>query len=123
MWWYAKPLNAEAMDEAARCLVGKHDFSSFRASECQAQSPVKTLDELRIRRQGEMVEVYVRARSFLHHQVRNMVGTLVLVGEGKWDRDRLAAALAACNRSAAGQTAPAQGLFFLNARYPEDQQA
>lgn len=120
VWWYAKPLDAEAMDHAAQRLVGKHDFSSFRASECQAQSPLKTLDELRVRRRGQMVEIYARARSFLHHQVRNMVGTLILVGEGKWDADRLEAALKACNRSAAGQTSPAQGLFFLNARYPND---
>lgn len=119
-WWIAKPLDAAAMDAAAQVLVGHHDFSSFRAKECQAQSPVKTLDEVRVRRDGERVEVFARARSFLHHQVRNMVGTLVLVGEGKWSAEDLRAALEARDRAKAGPTAPPQGLYFLRARYPGD---
>lgn len=117
VWWMSRPLDAEAMHEAAQELVGSHDFTSFRASECQANSPHKTLDTLTVTRQGDVIEVYARARSFLHHQVRNMVGTLVLAGEGKWTPADVRAALAARNRAKAGQTAPACGLFFLKAYY------
>ncbi|KAA5603265.1 tRNA pseudouridine(38-40) synthase TruA [Roseospira marina] len=119
VWWHARPLDAEAMHAAAQTLVGHHDFSSFRASECQADSPVKTLDALDVARRGDELHVTARARSFLHHQVRNMVGTLALVGRGKWTARDVAAALAACQRSAAGPTAPPDGLYFLAARYPE----
>ena len=116
-WFVPVPLDAEAMHEAAQALVGNHDFTSFRASECQAKSPVKTLDALDVTRAGEEVRVRARARSFLHHQVRNMVGTLKLVGAGKWDRAAVARALAARDRSAAGETAPPEGLYFLGVRY------
>ncbi|WP_041794701.1 tRNA pseudouridine(38-40) synthase TruA [Pararhodospirillum photometricum] len=117
VWWVTRPLDAQAMDEAAQVLVGRHDFSSFRASECQAESPVKTLAALRVRRVGDEIHVTTRARSFLHHQVRNMVGTLELVGAGRWTRADVADALAACSRAAAGPTAPAEGLYFRAVRY------
>lgn len=117
--WHVKvPLDAAAMDEAAGALLGRHDFTSFRAVQCQAKSPVKTLDVLRVSRHGERLVVEARARSFLHHQVRNMVGTLKLVGEGKWRRDDVAAALQARDRAAAGQTAPAEGLTLVAVGYP-----
>ncbi len=117
VWWVAKPLDVAAMDGAARVLVGHHDFTSFRASECQAKSPNKTLDALTVTRNGDDIVATARARSFLHHQVRNMVGTLKLVGEGKWTADDVAAALAARDRSAAGPTAPADGLYLVAVRY------
>jgi tRNA pseudouridine38-40 synthase len=120
-WLVLHPLDAEAMQEAAQRLVGQHDFTSFRASLCQAQSPVKTLSHLSVRRVGEEVQIIARARSFLHHQVRNMVGTLKLVGEGRWSADDVSAALAARDRSAAGQTSPADGLYFTHAFYPGDE--
>ncbi|GEO81696.1 tRNA pseudouridine(38-40) synthase TruA [Pararhodospirillum oryzae] len=120
VWWLPRDLDARAMDDAARVLIGRHDFSSFRASECQADSPVKTLGDLRVARVGEEIHVTTRARSFLHHQVRNMVGTLVLVGEGRWTADDVASALAARSRAAAGPTAPADGLYFDRVRYEED---
>ncbi len=118
-WHVAVPLDAEAMHDAAQALVGKHDFSSFRAAECQAKSPVKTLDEIAVARAGDEVRLTARARSFLHHQVRNFTGTLKLVGEGKWSRADVEAALAARDRSAAGPTAPAEGLYLVSVRYPE----
>jgi tRNA pseudouridine38-40 synthase len=116
-WWVPVPLDAEAMGAAARVLVGRHDFSSFRASECQAASPVKTLDVLAVRRAGEAIEIVAEARSFLHHQVRNMVGTLRLVGDGKWRVDDVAEALAARDRRRGGPTAPAHGLYLTAVRY------
>jgi len=116
-WGVAAPLDAAAMAEAARALVGRHDFTSFRAASCQAASPVKTLDVLEVARAGAEVRVAARARSFLHHQVRNMVGTLKLVGEGKWSAADVAAALAARDRSAAGPTAPPGGLYLVEVRY------
>jgi tRNA pseudouridine38-40 synthase len=116
-WLVWAPLDAGAMHAAAQLLVGHHDFSSFRASLCQADSPMKTLDVLDVARIGEEVQITARARSFLHHQVRNMVGTLKLVGEGKWTKDDVAQALAARNRSAAGPTAPAEGLYLTEVRY------
>jgi len=117
VWHVVVPLDAGAMHDAAQALIGKHDFSSFRAAECQAKSPVKTLDELRVTREGEEVRIAARAQSFLHHQVRNFAGTLKLVGEGKWDRAGVASALAARDRSAAGPTAPADGLYLVNIHY------
>ncbi|MBB4266538.1 tRNA pseudouridine(38-40) synthase TruA [Roseospira visakhapatnamensis] len=120
VWWIPRDLDAEAMRHAARRLVGHHDFSSFRAAACQADSPVKTLDALDVARVGDEIHVTARARSFLHHQVRNLVGTLALVGEGKWSDDDVGRALAARDRAAAGPTAPAGGLYFLAARYPDD---
>jgi len=117
VWQVPYVLNAEAMHEAGQRLLGTHDFSSFRATECQAKSPVKTLDELRVSRHREEIEVLVRARSFLHHQVRNMVGSLALVGRGKWSADDLQRALEARNRAAGGPTAPPEGLYFLDVKY------
>lgn len=99
-------------------LVGRHDFTSFRASQCQADSPVRTLDELRVETDGEEIHVHAAARSFLHHQVRNIVGTLALVGAGKWTEDDVATALAAKDRSAAGPTAPPEGLYLTGVTYP-----
>ncbi|MCH9019864.1 MAG: tRNA pseudouridine(38-40) synthase TruA [Proteobacteria bacterium] len=116
-WWAPSPLDADAMRAAAQILVGEHDFSSFRASHCQAKSPVRTLDELAVERRGDEVAVTARSRSFLHHQVRNMVGTLVLVGEGKWRAEDVAAALAARDREAGGPTAPADGLYLVAVHY------
>jgi tRNA pseudouridine38-40 synthase len=116
-WLVWTPLDAGAMHAAAQLLVGHHDFTSFRASLCQADSPMKTLDVLDVTRVDDEVRVVARARSFLHHQVRNMVGTLKLVGEGKWTRDDVARALAARNRSAAGATAPAEGLYLTEVWY------
>ena len=116
-WWVAVPLDAEAMAEAARLLVGEHDFTTFRAIRCQAKSPVKTLDVLDVRRAGEEIHIAARARSFLHHQIRNVVGTLKLGGEGKWTRAEVARALAARDRGAAGPTAPADGLYLVAVRY------
>jgi tRNA pseudouridine38-40 synthase len=116
-WFVPVPLDAGAMGAAAQALVGRHDFTSFRASECQAKSPVKTLDALEVSREGEEIRIEARARSFLHHQVRNMVGTLKLVGEGKWTRDDVTRALAARDRKAAGPTAPAHGLYLVAVRY------
>jgi len=117
-WFVPQPLDAEAMHAAAQVLVGRHDFTSFRASECQAQSPVKTLDLLTVGRAGETIEIRAAARSFLHHQVRNFVGSLKLVGEGKWTADDLKAALEARDRAAAGPTAPAAGLYLTEVDYP-----
>jgi tRNA pseudouridine38-40 synthase len=117
VWHVAAALDVEAMHEAAQALVGKHDFSSFRAAECQAKSPVKTLDALAVAREGEEIAITARARSFLHHQVRNITGTLRLVGEGKWSRTQVEAALAARDRAAAGPTAPAHGLYLVSVRY------
>jgi tRNA pseudouridine38-40 synthase len=117
-WHVAFPLNAEAMHDAAQLLVGQHDFTSFRAAECQAKSPVKTLDALDVVRDGDEIRVYARARSFLHHQVRNMVGTLKLVGEGKWSIADVGAALDARDRAKGGPTAPAEGLYLVAVRYP-----
>lgn len=119
-WWVPAPLDAAAMAAGAQFLRGRHDFTSFRASECQAASPVKTLDHLMITREGAEIRVEARARSFLHHQVRNIVGTLKLVGEGKWLPEDVEAALEARDRRAAGPTAPAQGLYLTEVRYDAD---
>lgn len=120
VWWVGPSLDAAAMRDAAAVLLGRHDFSTFRASECQARSPVKTLDELSVEQHGDTIVFHVRARSFLHHQVRNMVGTLKMVGEGKWDKQRVLEALEARDRKAGGPTAPAAGLYFESVRYPDD---
>jgi tRNA pseudouridine38-40 synthase len=116
-WRIARPLDDTAMHAAAQELVGRHDFTTFRAAECQAKSPIKTLDRLDVVRNGEEVRILAMARSFLHHQVRSMVGSLVHVGEGKWSGDDLGAALAACDRSACGQVAPPQGLYLVRVEY------
>jgi tRNA pseudouridine38-40 synthase len=116
-WRLAAPIDAQAMDAAARHLIGRHDFTTFRSAHCQAESPVKTLDRLTVRRAGDRIEVEAAARSFLHHQVRSMVGCLSLVGSGKWRAEDLAAALAARDRSALGFNAPPDGLYFVEALY------
>lgn len=116
-WLVGIELDAVAMHDAAQAVVGHHDFTSFRATLCQAKSPLKTLDVLEVRRAGEDIVIEARAQSFLHHQVRNMVGTLKLVGEGKWTKADVAAALAARNRSAAGPTAPPEGLYLAEVWY------
>ena len=105
------------MHAAAQLLIGKHDFTTFRAAECQAKSPVKTLDRLDVTRDSDEVRVTTSARSFLHNQVRSMVGSLVHVGEGKWSADDLAAALAARDRTACGQVAPPHGLYLMRVEY------
>ena len=119
-WHVAAPLNVAAMHEAAQSLLGLHDFTSFRAAACQAKSPIRTLDRLAVSRDGEVITIEAEARSFLHHQVRNLVGSLRLVGDGKWPIERLAAVLAARDRSAAGPTAPAEGLCLMAVRYGYD---
>jgi tRNA pseudouridine38-40 synthase len=116
-WRIAKPLDADAMHAAAQLLVGRHDFTTFRSVHCQAESPVKTLDRLDVRREGDAVLVEASARSFLHHQVRSMVGCLAMVGQGQWSAGDLKAALEAKDRAALGLNAPAEGLYFVRARY------
>lgn len=120
VWHVAAPLDVPAMQAAARLLLGRHDFSAFRAAACQAPSPLRTLDRLDVARADERVEIVAEARSFLHHQVRNMVGTLKLVGEGRWPVARVAEILAGRDRRAAGPTAPAAGLCLTAVRYPVD---
>jgi tRNA pseudouridine38-40 synthase len=117
-WRVPKPLDAEAMHAAAQALIGRHDFTTFRSVQCQAESPVKTLDRLDVQRLGTTVVVHAEARSFLHHQVRSMVGCLKLVGEGQWSAADLKAALDARDRAALGVNAPPDGLYFTAARYP-----
>ena len=120
VWHVPQRLEAEAMAEAARILLGRHDFTSFRAAACQAKSPWRTLDRLAVTRMGDLITVEAEARSFLHHQVRNMVGTLKLVGQGRWTPARVGEALAARDRSAAGPTAPPEGLTLLKVCYAAD---
>ena len=119
-WWVPGRLDAAAMADAATALVGTHDFTSFRASECQAQSPVKTLNELTVQTTGNEILVAARARSFLHHQVRNIVGSLTWVGDGKWTCAHLKSVLAAKDRRVGGPTAPADGLYLTGVRYSEE---
>jgi tRNA pseudouridine38-40 synthase len=116
-WRIAKPLNSAAMHAAAQRLVGQHDFTTFRATECQAKSPVKTLDQLDVQRIRDDIHIYASARSFLHTQVRSMVGALALVGEGKWTGDDISLALYARNRSACAPVAPPDGLYLMSVDY------
>lgn len=116
-WHVPHALDAEAMHEAAQRLVGLHDFTTFRDAQCQAASPVKTLDYIAVDQEGSEIFVHTGARSFLHRQVRAMVGTLKMVGEGKWSADDVSRALAAADRAACGPTAPADGLYFVAADY------
>jgi tRNA pseudouridine38-40 synthase len=118
-WRVTAALDVDAMNEAASVLVGRHDFTTFRSAHCQSESPVKTLDRLTVRRFGETIEIEAAARSFLHHQVRSMVGCLEMVGRGKWTREALRAALEAKDRAALGFNAPPDGLYFVAATYPE----
>ena len=116
-WRISNALDSDAMHEAAQALVGLHDFTTFRSAHCQSASPVKTLDRLDVRRVGDEILCDVAARSFLHHQVRSMVGCLAMVGEGKWSADDLRAALEAKDRAALGFNAPPDGLYFVGAVY------
>lgn len=117
-WQVPQELDAEAMQRAARALVGRHDFTTFRSAHCQSASPVKTLDRLDVERVGDEVHIHAAARSFLHHQVRSMVGCLALVGMGRWQEGEVGRALAAQDRAALGLNAPPHGLYFVAATYP-----
>jgi tRNA pseudouridine38-40 synthase len=119
VWHVPPPLVLQAMQDGAHHLLGRHDFTTFRDSLCQAKSPVKTLDALDVSRVGEEIHIEARARSFLHHQVRNMAGTLKLVGLGQWRPDDVAAALEARDRRAGGPTAPAEGLYLVEVKYAQ----
>lgn len=117
VWHVKRPLNAVAMHEAAQVLTGYQDFTSFRATRCQAKTPMRSLDRADIVRTGDYIECHFEGRSFLHHQVRNMVGTLSMVGEGKWTKENVSAALAAKDRAKAGPTAPPDGLYLMRIDY------
>jgi len=117
VWWFVHPLDAEKMQKAANLLIGKHDLSTFRAAGCQAKSPLKTIDELTVSRTGDEVIIEIKARSFLYHQVRNIAGSLVYVGCGKWSLADFKAAFEACDRTRGGETAPACGLYFKSVAY------
>jgi tRNA pseudouridine38-40 synthase len=117
VWHVVRDLDADVMHASAQALIGNHDFTTFRSSECQAKSPVKTLDRLDVRRAGDEIHVEAHARSFLHNQVRSMVGSLKLVGEGKWQIGDMAKALAAKDRTACGTVAPPEGLYLVNVDY------
>lgn len=117
VWWVPAGLDAAAMADAATVLLGRHDFTTFRAAQCQANSPERTLDAIEVSRAGEEIHFRLRARSFLHHQVRNIVGTLRLVGEGKWTRADVKRALEARDRNAGGPTAPPDGLYLTDVDY------
>jgi tRNA pseudouridine38-40 synthase len=119
VWRVIQPLDADAMHDAAQILVGRHDFTTFRSAHCQAQSPVKSIDRLDVVRDGDRIAVHAAARSFLHHQVRSMVGCLAMVGMGRWRAEDLRAALEAKDRAALGLNAPPDGLYFVRAHYPE----
>lgn len=118
VWHVAVPLDVEAMQEGAAHLVGRHDFTTFRSAQCQSDSPVKTLDALEVSKEGEEILVAAAARSFLHHQVRSMVGSLAMVGRGQWLPTDMLKALEARDRSALGFNAPPHGLYFVEAVYP-----
>jgi tRNA pseudouridine38-40 synthase len=117
-WRVIARLDADAMHAAAQVLVGRHDFSTFRSAHCQAKSPIRTLERLDVRRNGDQIEIRASARSFLHNQVRSMVGSLKQVGEGRWSADDLESALAAKDRTACGQVAPPEGLYLTKVDYP-----
>jgi len=117
VWHIAVPLDVEAMGEGAAHLVGRHDFTTFRSAQCQSDSPVKTLDSLKVTRVGDEIHVEAAARSFLHHQVRSMVGCLGLVGRGQWKPGDMLKALEARDRAALGLNAPPHGLYFVQALY------
>ncbi|HEX3675179.1 MAG TPA: tRNA pseudouridine(38-40) synthase TruA, partial [Rhizomicrobium sp.] len=117
VWHVMRDLDAEAMHEGAQALIGSHDFTTFRAAECQAKSPVKTLDRLDVRRAGDEIHIEAKARSFLHNQVRSMVGSLKLVGEGKWHPREMGEVLEAKDRAACGPVAPPEGLYLVAVDY------
>lgn len=118
-WHVPELLDADAMQEAAKILLGNHDFTTFRSTMCQSRSPIKTLDKLEVRRDGEEIHIHTEARSFLHNQVRNMVGTLRLIGNRKWNGSDLHSALAAKDRTKGGETAPPQGLYLVSVTYKQ----
>tara|TARA_B100000749_G_scaffold279612_1_gene272841 strand:- start:704 stop:1444 length:741 start_codon:yes stop_codon:yes gene_type:complete len=118
VWRVVQPLDTDAMQAAAQHLVGSHDFTTFRSAHCQAHSPLKTLDRLDVERQGDRIAIHAAARSFLHHQVRSMVGCLAMVGMGRWTANDLRDALEAKDRAALGLNAPPDGLYFVRATYP-----
>lgn len=118
VWRVVQPLDTDAMQAAAQHLVGSHDFTTFRSAHCQAHSPLKTLDRLDVERQDDRIAIHAAARSFLHHQVRSMVGCLAMVGMGRWTANDLRDALAARDRAALGLNAPPDGLYFVRATYP-----
>lgn len=117
VWHIGRPLDRAAMQAGARFLIGQHDFTTFRAAECQAKSPVKTLDVLEVREDGSELRLFARARSFLHHQVRSMAGTLKQIGEGKFPPEHVGKILAARDRAACGPVAPPDGLTLLDVQY------
>ena len=119
VWHHRRMLDWQAMAQAAQHLTGRHDFTSFRATACQAESPVRTLDQLDVAQIGSEIHITASARSFLHHQIRNITGSLVQVGLGKWAPEKMAEILAACDRRAAGPTAPPHGLYLTRVSYPE----
>lgn len=119
VWHVARPLDAERMHEAAQSILGKHDFTTFRASSCQANSPIRTLERLDVVAMGEEIHILASARSFLHHQVRSMVGSLARVGHGAWPVSEMRAALDSHDRARCGPVAPPDGLYFLAVDYPE----
>jgi tRNA pseudouridine38-40 synthase len=123
VWWLPGALDAAAMSDAASVLIGHHDFTTFRATQCQSVTPMKTLDQLDVERAGDEIHITAASRSFLHNQVRSMVGSLKHVGEGKWTKADLAAALAARDRRACGTVAPATGLYLAEVLYPPDAQS
>jgi tRNA pseudouridine38-40 synthase len=118
VWHIGKPLDVDAMVDGASKLLGSHDFTTFRSAHCQSASPLKTLDELQVQRVGDEVHIHAAARSFLHHQVRSMVGCLGMVGRGQWSPKDIALALEAKDRAALGLNAPPEGLYFVSASYP-----
>lgn len=117
VWWFVHPLDEIKMQQAANLLIGKHDLSTFRAAQCQAKSPVKTIDSLTVSREGNFILIQIKARSFLYHQVRNIAGSLAYVGCGKWTVEDFKEAFEACDRKRGGETAPAQGLYFVSVCY------
>lgn len=117
VWWIPKPLDAEAMHEAAQKLVGQHDFTTFRSAHCQAKSPIRTLERLDIQKEGEEIFIYAKARSFLHHQIRSFAGSLMKVGIGRWTAQDLEAALHAKDRKRCGVVAPPSGLYLTKVEY------
>lgn len=119
VWWVPYRLNVKKMHEAAQCLLGRHDFTTFRAAQCQAKSPVRTLDRLNVRQRGEFIEIEAEAQSFLHNQIRSFAGSLVEVGRGKWNIEDLKQALAARDRARCGPVAPPHGLYLMRVDYGE----
>lgn len=119
VWHVPRTLDARAMHEAAQHLIGRHDFTTFRAAQCQAKSPVRTLDLLQVKREGEIIVIEAEARSFLHHQIRSITGSLKQVGDGKWPPEHMARILAARDRTACGPVAPPDGLYLTRVEYPQ----